>query len=55
MITQKNLIKQNERAYTSTQKLTMTAMFIALNIVLNQITIPIGTTIEIGFSSQVLH
>lgn len=50
MITQKDLIKQNEASYSSTQKLTMTALFIALNIVLNQLTIPIGTTIEIGFA-----
>ena len=33
-----------------TKKLAVTGLFIAMNLVLNQVTIPIGTTMEIGFA-----
>ncbi len=58
-VKEKNLIPNNE-IFTSnsnsltkdrkTKILTTTSLFIALNLVLNQITVPIGPTIEIGFA-----
>lgn len=37
-------------ADSKTKKLAVTGLFVAMNLVLNQVTIPIGTTMEIGFS-----
>lgn len=37
-------------ADSKTKKLAVTGLFVAMNLVLNQVTIPIGTTMEIGFA-----
>ncbi len=42
--------KQSAVSDNKTKKLAITGLFIAMNLVLNQVTIPLGTTMEIGFA-----